>query len=388
MPPRFPARFNGNRVFEPITARLEKHFANYETVPLENGMSIHYVYDAPYDKAASHNKSISGAVASALSTCAIVYRDEMYDVSKGRSWTQNAPVFGVPFGARHISVHVELPSAASVMSEGYRQFLRHSSGEQAQIYAKDFADLVRDNRPQWLLDIIRSLAPEAASSEDIRDELQKLLNELQVQRSGPRLTPTGQILAASGIAPGAGPNGPGAGIKSSGGGGTHTGHKPIDLSAMPAGTQRADMLVNMERAPEILPLLSDDEIEEKGVKGRAARYYGEAGQLFINMQYPAIVHMRSMLEDEYATAADLDAMRVLVKQQAERSIMLRVGRAVVYALAKQLMKEWDGAAVERALSPESLSVSADAYHDSLQSARRVLGARLRVSRIGVDEAAA
>jgi hypothetical protein len=153
---------------------------------------------------------------------------------------------------------------------------------------------------------------------------------------------------------------------------------------MPTGAKRADMFVNMERAPEIIPLYDDAEIEGKGVKGRAARYYIDTGQLFINMQYPAVEKMRALLEVEYASASDLDAMRMLVQQHAERSIMLRVGRAVVYALAKQLMKEWDSVAVERALSPESLSVAADDYHDSLQSPRRALSARLRVSKFGAD----
>ncbi|MEJ0062463.1 MAG: hypothetical protein WDO70_04490 [Alphaproteobacteria bacterium] len=68
--------------------------------------------------------------------------------------------------------------------------------------------------------------------------------------------------------------------------------------------------------------------------------YIDTGQLFINMQYPAVEQMRALLETEYASAADIDAMRMLVQQNAERSIMIRVGRAVVYALAKQLMKEW------------------------------------------------
>ena len=40
---------------------------------------------------------------------------------------------------------------------------------------------------------------------------------------------------------------------------------------------------------------------------------------------------------------------------AERTMILRVGRTVVYALAKQLNKEWDQKAVEIASSPESLS---------------------------------
>lgn len=51
--------------------------------------------------------------------------------------------------------------------------------------------------------------------------------------------------------------------------------------------------------------------------------------------------MRAQLEAEYADAGDSEAMRLLVKQHAERTMILRVGRTVVYALAKQLNKEWD-----------------------------------------------
>ena len=43
---------------------------------------------------------------------------------------------------------------------------------------------------------------------------------------------------------------------------------------------------------------------------------------------------------------------------AERTMIIRVGRTVVYALAKQLNKEWDQKAVEIASSPESLSMAA------------------------------
>ena len=51
---------------------------------------------------------------------------------------------------------------------------------------------------------------------------------------------------------------------------------------------------------------------------------------------------------------------------AERTMILRVGRTVVYALAKQLNKEWDQKAVEIASSPESLSMAADDFADAMQ----------------------
>ncbi len=91
--------------------------------------------------------------------------------------------------------------------------------------------------------------------------------------------------------------------------------------------------------------------------------------------------MRTQLESEYADASDPEMMRVLVKQHAERTIILRVGRTVVYALAKQLNKEWDQKALDAAFAPESLSMAADDFADALQNVRRDIGRRLRVSRI-------
>src|SRR5262249_46231220 len=117
------------------------------------------------------------------------------------------------------------------------------------------------------------------------------------------------------------------------------------------------------------------------IKGRAARYVMESGVLFVNMQYPSIAEMRVQLEVEYADASDPEMMRALVKQHAERTIILRVGRTVIYALAKQLNKEWDQKALAEAFSRESLSMADDDFADALQNVRRDVGRRLGVTRI-------
>ena len=373
-------KLDGNRPFLPIPARLHL-FQKYETVECRNGIKIHYLFDAPYDKSSGsgHNKSISGALASAVSTCAIIYKDEMYDLRKSKNWTFDAPIFGVPFGAKHISIHVELPDHYPIVPDAYRQFLRYAQGEQPHLSAKDFADLVRENRPEWLIEIIRSFAPDSATSDDIRNELQNLLNELRVKRTSPKIVFNGTAHVASG-------SGPGAVMAKNLGDGSNGDHPrkiPADLTVIPTGAKRAELYKNLERAPEIILLLEDEEIEEKGLKGRAARFVMEAGQLFVNMQYPAINEMRAQLETEYA-AADPEMIRMLSKQHAERTMILRVGRTVVYALAKQLNKEWDQRALETASSPESLSMAADDYTDALQNVRRDIGRKLRTARVVME----
>jgi hypothetical protein len=376
-------KLDGNRQFEPIPARAKNFFERVETVEVRHGIRVHYLYDAPYDKAtgSGHNRSISGAIASAVSTCAVVYRNEMYDVRKGRNWTFDAPIFGIPFGAKHVSVHIELPDTFPVVPDGYRQFLRHAAGEQPHVQAVDFAELVRENRPEWLIELIRSLAPDCGSNDEIRDELQKLLNQLRVKRVSPKLAIQGTIDAGRG-------DGGGSDIDRGvgNGGGEAPRPKPSDLSVLPTGAKRAEMFKNLERAPELILLREEAEIEEKGLKGRAGRFVKESGQLFVNMQYPAIGEMAAQLEAEYAGANEPELLRTLAQQHAERTMILRIGRTVVYSLAKQLNKEWDQKALETASSPECLSMAADDYLDGMQNVRRAIGKMLRASKGTPDSA--
>ena len=370
---------DGIRQFATIPERIAAGaFDRSESVATEEGPIVHYVYDGPYSKMPSHNRSVSGAVQSSVSVCSLVYKDEMYDVRRGRSWTLDAPLFGIPFGARHISIHIELPATAKVRPEGYRQFLRYTDGEQAHVYDTDFALLVAKYRPQWLIDIIRSFAPDAPSHDEIRNELQKLLDELNVRRNMPRLTPNGAIS----VAPREGPTAIRVPTNTATDA-THDDADHIDLSIVPAGAQRADIWRNRERAPVIIPLRTEQEIEEKQIRERAARYY-DNGQLFVNMLYPPILAMKEQLEREYGEASDLDELRRMAVQLAEDTMILRVGRAVVYALAKQANREWNSEAVSKALAPESLSMAADDFKDALQSARRKMGKTFRLSGVAYE----
>jgi hypothetical protein len=370
------ARGPGSRRFETIPARESKNaFSRAETVALPNGMRVHYIYDEPFNQT-SHNKSISGAIASAVSTAAVIFRDEMYAVLTGRSWTIEAPTFGIPFGAKHISIHIEIPDDARVRPEGYRQFLRYIDGEQNQVQASDFAVEVLENRPQWLIDLIHSLAPNSGdSNEEIRNRLQELLNKLRVKTLSPRVVPQGDIVVSPGTGGAMAPkhfSGESVGREER--------QHNADLTVVQSGAQLARMAQNMERAPSLIPLDDEEEIEAKNIKGRAARYYAKTGELFINMRYPAVDLMREQLEREYAHAGDVDIMKRLALSHCRNSMIQRAGLAVVFALAKRLNKEWDEEAMGKALEPESLSLAADNYFDSLQDARRAIGKALKIKR--------
>lgn len=372
---------DGTRYFEPIPQRLP-NYGQSETIEIEGGFKLHYFYDPKY-KTTGHNASISGSVTSSISTGGIVYKDEMYDVRTGKKWAADAPAFGIPFGARHISVHVELPDSFPARHEPYRRFIQLAQGDQRQLKIEDFAAIVFEHRPAWLIDVINDLAPQSSgSTDDLRKELQDLLNELRVKSDGPRVSSDGLDFVDQGGARGAKPTD-----------GSRTADndeskpsEPTDLIFNPTGAKKANVTKNAERAPEIIPLKTVDEAEEKDIDGKAARYISETNQLFVNMTYPAVSHAQELLELKYATYEDPEIMREQVRLAAEKLIMTKVGFAVVFAQAKQLRHEWTSEDVKTALRPESLSIAADSWRDTVGNAMRGLSRKFGSEKAELEDA--
>jgi hypothetical protein len=372
---------DGRRRFRPIPDRVDA-FERIETVDVGEGVKVHYYYDPTYQDT-GHNRSISGSLTSSVSTAAIVFRGEMYDVRKGRKWAADAPIFGVPFGAKHISIHVELPDSFPVRHEPYRRFIQLTGGEQRPVMVDDFAELVFKHRPEWLIEIINSLAPKAsASTEDLRKELQDLLNQLRLKNKSPRVADEGLHLVDL----------------VTGGRGARQEHdegkanegdrapvRPTDLIFNAAGTKRAKISKNLEQAPEIIPLRDEDDIAERGLTSKAARYVRETNQLFVNMTYSAVGSAQEDLELRYATYDEPEIVRELARQWSERLVMGRVGYAVVYAQAKQLIREWTPDDVKKALEPESLSLAADGWRDAVSTAYRSISRRLGAAKVQDDD---
>lgn len=373
---------DGNRYFEPIPQRLA-NFGQSEAVETSGGYRVHYFYDPAY-KTTGHNASISGSVTSSVSTAAIVFRGEMYDVRTGRKWAADAPAFGIPFGARHISVHVELPDSFPARHEAYRRFIQLSQGDQRQLSVEDFAGLVFENRPDWLIEIINALAPQSSgSTDDLRKELQDLLNELRVKSHGPRLAPDGLDAADFGGARGAAPVAGDERTDSR----NEKPADPTDLILNQAGVKKANITKNAERAPDIIVLRTKEEAEEKDIGGKAARYVSETNTLFVNLTYPAVTDAQQHLELRYATYDDPEIMREQVRLAAERLIMARVGFAVVFAQAKQLRHEWSPDDVKAGLRPESLSIAADGWRDAVSNIYRALTRKFGGGKTELEEAA-
>jgi hypothetical protein len=126
---------------------------------------------------------------------------------------------------------------------------------------------------------------------------------------------------------------------------------------------------------------NSEEIAERGLKGRAALFILETGDLFVNGLYEAVTRTVDDIEPDFAGQADAELIRELVTSAARRQLAFRVGKATVFALAKRANEDWDEQALGMALAKESLSMAADNYLESLAAVRREVKEGIKVSRL-------
>jgi hypothetical protein len=332
--------------------------AQTETVHTPSGIVLHYRYD-PEPSAVgwiTHPGGLGG----------IVYKDEIYDPRAAARWGLDAPTYGIPFGAKFCSVFVELPGDYLVRPEAYRQFLRFRGGDQRQVFLHDFGQLVTAYLPEWLKAVIRSHGPQQAKFVgDVEDELRDLVMELGID---PEFKPAASLAKPSVVKTPANPVLPDASLPQSAD--KREPREPPRPSTPPPPPPR-----KFERPPEIIGLDSDELIEERGLIGRAAKFYQTSHQLFINLKYPAVQAVAALLEAEFDAARDAERMRGIAQSVAGWTITRRIARALVYSLSKKAAG-WPAEDVKRAQSPESFSLVADDWSSIIEPARKRMEAEL------------
>ncbi|MGO6788716.1 hypothetical protein ACCS70_18860 [Rhizobium ruizarguesonis] len=91
--------------------------------------------------------------------------------------------------------------------------------------------------------------------------------------------------------------------------------------------------------------------------------------------------MADELANEFIDAEDPDEARSMAIQAAQRTLAFRVGKAICFALAKRFLDDWSTEDLDRATSPESLSMAADDYRQSLAAARKWIKDRVRIASV-------
>jgi hypothetical protein len=368
-------RLDGTRPFVAIGQRPDK-FARVESVAVpELNITIHFLHDPAVGDKSGLRMSSSNALGSSTTTCCLVHKNEMYSVITGNEWSAVAPRLGIPFGSKELCVHIEIADEDARPSQYRERLISPTTG--ADIVPLDFAICVRERMPEWVKEVIRNASPRQTENyNDLERDLQRLLNKYRVKVAGRRIDDQGERSSEQkGQDLGGGGNGGG------GGGGAGTRNTRRRFHDAPEGATVTALYDIYEKPPKIIMLVTPEEVFEKGLKGRAAEFIVETGDLFVNGLYEAVDRTVADIEPEFIGQAEPERVREFVIGAARRALAFRVGKATVYALAKRANEDWGEVAMTVAFSKESLSIAADNYDESLPFVRRQVRDSIKLEKL-------
>jgi hypothetical protein len=372
-------RLSGTRPLIPIGERYAS-FTKSESVRVPQlNIIIHFLHDPTIADRSGLRTSSRNALASSSTTCGLVHKNELYSVMTGPEWSAVAPHFGIAFGSKELCIHIELDDEEARPSQYRERLISKETG--GDITPLDYAFCVREFMPDWVKEVIRNASPRKTEDfSDIRRDLQELLNKYKVKVLGRKLdNDAGErsvdkngeeisILSGSGSTRD-------DGIRAGSSGGIRRFRKA------PEGATTTSLYEVFERPPNFHMLVDPEEIASRGLKGRAADFFIDTGDLFVNGLYEAVTRTLDDVEPEFTGQADPETIRDLTLSAARHALAYRVGKAVVFALAKRANEDWDEKALNAAITKESLSIAADNYIESLNTIRKQIRDGIKVARL-------
>ncbi|MDK1385136.1 hypothetical protein QN224_06925 [Sinorhizobium sp. 8-89] len=357
----------------------------------ETGIKIQYIHDPKHQSYSHSISALNNPATSSTTFCALVHKGERYDFRTGKKWSAVAPNYGIPFGSTVLTVEIYLPDDDTLPNQ-YRDALM-TVEERNPISTDDFAGRVRELMPEWVKDVIREAHPPRDENlDDLQKDLQKLLDEFRLPTTtyvkslkAPDRTDDSDLGLDEARSAAVEPidDEEDRFLRGERSGGQRATDKKVRKA--PEGAKLSKEAQALERAPTIEILDDPTEIDEKQMRGRAGRYYKNAQTLFINGLYSAVERMTAELEVLFAGQMEAEELRRIILRAAQRSMAFRVGKATCFAISKRLVDGWSLEDLDRATSPESLSLAADDYRQSMTAARKWVGAELKIQGLAAEE---
>jgi hypothetical protein len=381
-------RYRKLRTLNEILDRLGEH---EDVIDPESGVEIRYIHDPKHETSGHTLSARANPAVGSTTFCALIYKEERYDFKTRKAWSSVAPSYGMPFGSRVLTVEIRLPDKMAQPSQ-YRDTLTWPH-DRSPLTADQFAYLVRQLMPEWVKEVIRQETPDQSGDlKDLQSDLQALLDELRVPTKvlKPSVGDARTQFNQAGLAEPEPTKIESEEAEEPFGDGQQ--QRPISntprassnrIRLAPEGATASKLSRALERAPEITILFDPEQIAEKGMKGRAAKFYQDAQALFVNGLYPVVEKMAAELAAEFPDAADPEEARALAVDAAQRTMAFRVGKATCFALAKKLLDDWSMEDLERATSPESLSMAADDYRQSLRDGKKYIKEQIKIEAVAV-----
>ena len=356
---------------------------NHERVEAPGGeVIVHYIHDPKHERHSHSLSALANPATSSTTFCALVHKGERYDIKSKKAWSAAAPNFGIPFGSKVLTIEIELTDNVAMPNQ-YRDGLTWPD-DRSPMVAEDFDAYVRELMPEWVREVIRSESPSSDDNlDDLQTDLQKLLDEFRVPTATlspsrrPMASPTEDTAEGTDTSdpvdldtdfPETGDELDENGDKRDPSKSQRAKHKKVRKA--PDGAKLSRSAQSLERVPEIKILTDPEEIAEKNLKGRAGRFYKDAQTLFVNGLYSVVERMAVELDAELRTSGEPEVVRTAILRASRKFMAFRVGKATCYAISKRLSDDWSSDDLDRATSPESLSLAADDYKQSISQAKR------------------
>lgn len=357
----------------------------------ESGIRVQYIHDPKHQNYSHSLSALNNPATSSTTFCALVHKGERYDFRTGKKWSAIAPNYGIPFGSTVLTIEIYLQDDDALPNQ-YRDTLT-TVEERIVVSTDDFAAKVRDLMPEWVKDVIREAHPPRDENlDDLQRDLQKLLDEFRLPtKTYAKSLETSDRTDDSDLGLDEARPTDIETVDDEEGrflrGDKSAGQRATDkkVRKAPEGAKLSKEAQALERAPTIEILDDPAEIDEKQMKGRAGRYYKDAQTLFINGLYSAVERMTTELEPHFAGQMEAEELRRIILRAAQRSTAFRVGKATCFAISKRLVDGWSLEDLDRATSPESLSLAADDYRQSLAAARKWIGSELKMQGLALED---
>jgi Histidine kinase-, DNA gyrase B-, and HSP90-like ATPase len=319
----------------------------------------------------------SGFIAS-TGHCGALYKNELYEMTTGRTSTAALQNFGVIFGYQQVVIYLEpaTSSESDIATDTARTRLLIKS--QPLPWA-DWASEFRERMPHELAAHMEAAAA-ASDSSDHKEAIKERLKQIEELFHFSRYKPAARgslVIDTENLTSGGkprdrqSPDGRGGASTGTGSGGKAGSVYSLFLApnGIPGKEVKADIF------PDVRWITIADGTRETGdLEDRAARFIRSSNTLLINADFRVFADMTKRWTEHYASIAGASAKLVseVVREWFEQSLL----EAVISSNGLRGSKEWTDEQIDKLLSDEGLTAVVLPRWHIEQSIKRGLGTRL------------
>lgn len=363
--------------------------------PELQGIRVWYIWDGPWGESETNEgkpTSTIGNPATRAMFGGIVYKGETYAITEGSTWKVDASYMGILAGSNHLRIFVELPDDFQCQPDLYRTDLEitvESEGRKKKdrLSIRNFSELIHNNRPKWFIEKCREYDTAKGASNDAMNKLSALLSRLSLKQTQKQQVPYYKSIPNMNNSSNTTVNGtniPGvhSNTKKKNNTNLNTGGNQSGKSAIQILSSKFKKVEVIKKVPNIKCIWSDEELEKYNISQyRAGNFQRTTNDevMYVNCRSRQYNDIKNDIENKLRSGIQDPAIDITdeAKQFAADWLIWKVGSTVIRALAQENRDGWSSTDVEKILTPENLTVAADAWEEDIGSLTTEINALAR-----------